>query len=247
MIRGLEKIKSEQEHELIRAELDYYIKELAWIRKSVNPAKDVETELAKLINVLRKDMDEEEERELLERIHSLKTKYSAIKEKRYENTLRQNITACLLLIEQYEAEKENRSLLDVLKGIFTNNKETMDYFQRKYMVSLSNAYGLTPSAVNLNLESIEEILEYIAKNYDLVGIQIVLDKTENQLTVADEKENPIKSKIVEITNNYISENINEETPELTEAEKEKIKIKRGKVSTKPLEMHKPRKNEEKDK
>lgn len=235
MIRGLEKIKTKEEYEAIKTGLKYYVKEYIWFKKSSDPIKEVTTKLQECMKKLEGELLDEEELELLSIIHSLKTKYVAIKEGKYENDLKGNITAYFLMIEEYNARMENRSFLYALKGIF-GNKEARNYLKRRYMLSLSNAYGVVPTSVNLNLEKVEDILKYILEKYNFVGITVDQTDATGQDKKAEtgygKRHKDISKEIMDMTEEFLEE----VDPTLNiDPAKQKLKKKRGQVRDQSLE------------
>lgn len=248
MIRGLEKIKSKEEYDAVKSGLEYYIKEYIWLKKCDNPIAEVESEIKSCINKLRKDMDEKEELELLRRIHLLKAKYIAIRENKYENDLKRNISADFLRVEQYDASQEKTTFMSIISGLLKNDTDIKNYLKRKYMLTISNAYGVIPTAVDLNLEKVEDILKYISDNYNLAGIN-ELETSSKDLIIAHEKDKPGVRQVLEMTEEYINE-IDGDV--LTEADKEKKKKKRGEQTKKEQDsiiqpnMEKEQRKEEKE-
>ena len=179
MIRGLDKIKSKEEYEERKKDLEYYLSEYKWISEAKNPKKDVEQELKVCLESLSNEMEQSEEREALSKIHTLKTKYNSIVSDEYKGALRRNITSLILMIEQFEANNQGVNFGQLLKGVMSGSEEIKDYIRRKYMVTLANMYGTTPAPESLNVEKSSAILEEMAK-YDFVEIDLseVLDKTE---------------------------------------------------------------------
>lgn len=216
MIRGLEKIKSKEEYELAKKDLEYCINEYKWISDSKNPKKDIEDELMKCSATLddikekeSKSPDEKfesEELAVLSRIQTLKTKYFPVVRGEYKSTLRQNITGLVLMLEEFEASNKAVKFGDIVKGILSGDKDMLDYLKKKYMLSLSNMYGAVPAPENLNLEKVSDILEYMAKNYDLATIDLSDSiKTNGELSMV-----PIQEPVVGIKADVIR-SVNEKT------------------------------------
>lgn len=215
MYRDIEKIKSAEEYETIKKEIKYYVDEYNWILNSKNPKKEVEEEIKELIDKMAENQTPEQELQNLRAVHLLQNKYIAIKSGRYATDLKRNITADLVRAEQYEASLEQRSIVDILKGILGNDKQTKDYLQRKYMIFLVNSQGIIPDPVNLRLESIEDILEYIGSHYNLVGIELP-KKEERSLVVTEETErNALEKLLNQKTEELIQENISTATRTIT--------------------------------
>lgn len=180
MIRGLDKIKSIEEYETAKKGLEYCISEYKWISEAENPKQEIEEEIKACNAELRKDMDKKEEFRLLNKIHLLKTKHISIAHGEYKSALKSNINAFVLMIEQFEAANQKMKFTDLVKGIISGSPETKEYMKKKYMFTFANMYGTTPAPVSLNVESMDDILEYIDKNYDLVDIDLSDRKEEKE-------------------------------------------------------------------
>ena len=171
-IKGLDKLKNEEEYTEAKRNFDYYMSEYEWVSNSKNPKGEIEDELRECNKELHADMEQDEERNLLSKIQTLKTKYIQVARGEYAANLKGNISALLLMLEQYEASNEKRNFSDLTKGIFKGDPDTKEYLKKKYMLSWSNMYGVTKAPESLNVEPMEDILDYMAKNYDLVDIDL---------------------------------------------------------------------------
>ncbi|MBO5179751.1 MAG: hypothetical protein J6B87_05345 [Clostridia bacterium] len=245
MYKGLEKIKTYEEYGEKKQELKYYVDEYSWITKSKEPLTDITNQMKKLLDELdNADITQEDQLRVLKGIHLLQIKYLSVKRGEYLAILKRNITATFILIEQYEASLEKHSPWQVIKGVITGNVEIKNYLQRKYMISKVNDTRAAQSAVNLNVEKIEDILGYIEKNYNLVDIKIPKDETALMLVEDIDMDNPVQKQVQEKTEAFIvneleklSDQIIENDAGLSETEKEKIREKRGKTKKKSQTMH----------
>lgn len=240
MYKGLEKIKTYEEYGEKKQELKYYVDEYSWITKSKEPLIDITNQIKALLRELDdEDITKEKQLEILKAIHLSQIKYLRVKKDEYLSILKRNITATFIIIEQYEASIEKHSLFKKIIGVITGNAEIKSYFQRKYMLSKANDNRVAPSAVNLSMENIEDILGYIEQNYNLVDVKIPKEETA-LIPIGDvEFENPVQKQVQEKTEAFIesqleklSDKIIENDAGLSEAEKEKIREKRGKAKKK---------------
>lgn len=206
MIRSLEKIKTLEEYKLAKKDLDYCVSEYKWVSESENPKLEIEEEIKACSDELHEGMECEEERDLLERIHTLETKYTSIISGKYKAALRRNITGLVLMLEQFEAANQNISFVELAKGIIRGDTGTKEYFRKKYMFTLANMYGSVPAPESLNIESMDDILDYMAKNYDLVDIDLSDRNVRNEevgLVPFEEPVVGIKSKVLEVANREV--------------------------------------------
>lgn len=232
MYKGLTKLKSEEEYEAKKAELKYYVEEYTWISNSKEPLKDITLRMRSMLDRLEKEENKDVQTDLLKAIHALQVKYITIKKEEYIPTLKQNITASLVLIEQYEASLEKHSPLKIAFGMLSGNPEIKSYLQRRFIVSSANRNYAAPNAVDLRLEKMEDILEYIDKNYNLVEIKLPTSET-GLVLVNEEVENPVKTKIQEMTEEFLVQNVKRaediESPKLSE---EKVDLNKHHSSSK---------------
>lgn len=206
MYKGLTKLKTKEEYEAKKTELKYYVDEYTWITSSKEPLKDITMRMREMLDGLEKEENQENQLGLLKNIHVLQVKYTSVKKGEYISDLKQDITAALVLIEQYEATLEKHSPAKVAVGVLTGNPEIKSYLQRRYRVASANRNYAAPNAIDLRMEKIEDILNYIDKNYNLVEIKV--PKMETGLVpVNTEIDNPVQRQIQEMTEAFLSERV----------------------------------------
>ena len=88
MIRSLEKIKTLEEYNIAKKDLDYYVSEYKWVSKSENPKLEIEEEIKACSDELHEGMDYDEE---LDRQRSLQN--------------REKYTQTKKFVEEYAKEK----------------------------------------------------------------------------------------------------------------------------------------------
>lgn len=181
-IKGLDKLKNEEEYTEAKRKFNYYMSEYEWVSNSKNPKGEIEDELRACSKELHADMEQDEESNLLSKIQTLGTKYIRVDRGEYASNLKKNISALLLMLEQYEASNEKRNFADLAKGILKRDPDTKEYLKRKYMLYWSNMYGITKAPESLNVEPIEAIFDFMAKYYDFVDIDLSDRKDENEET-----------------------------------------------------------------
>ena len=225
MIQGLVKIKSIEEYENAKKSLVYCISEYKWATESENPRKEIEDEIKACSIELKSGMNRDEEFKLLNKIHLLKTKYISIVRDKYKSALKRNINALVLMLEHFEASNQKVKFGDLIKGIIAGNPETKEYVKKKYMFTLANMYGTTPAPVSLNIESMDDILDYMDKNYELVDIDLS-DKKEAReelgLTLFEEPIVGIKAALLASIGRTVDDCI--ENYKVAKPTKEEIKI-----------------------
>ncbi len=206
-IKGLEKIKSKEEYQKVRATLESQVKEYIWLSSKKEPEKLIEEELRKTMQQLKQDMGEEE-KSVLYKIHRLEIMYKSLKAGTYLTDLRQNITANLILVEQFDAMKEKRNTWETVKGVLTGDKDTKDYLDRKNMISEVNRSG-NVNPPNMEMEDPRKIIKDIITRCNLVGITI--NEEELGLVPIENDNNrgiETREKIAAWTNDFIAEREN---------------------------------------
>lgn len=165
----LKKIKTQEEYEDIKAYFEKLIKEYnIMFCQENNPNEVAKNELKGKIEDIHKGMSVDEEREL----HEAKTKYIMVNRDEYKTNLLENITGTLLMMEQFEATQEKRSFGAVAKGVLNGDADTKEYLRKKYTLDFSNMYGIVPASRNIYVESMDDILDYMEKNYEFVDIDL---------------------------------------------------------------------------
>lgn len=216
MYKGLTKIKTNEEYEEKKQELKYYVDEYSWITKSQNPLKDMKEKIGKLLDGYNAEDVKEQQLEALRAIHRLQVKYASVRKGEYPAVLKRNITATLIQIEQYEASIEKYPAFQMLKGVITGNQDIKNHLRRKHLLSKANDVRVAPGAIDLNTESIEDILEYIDKNYNLVDIKIPKEELSLMpVEVENDITHPLAEKIQEMTKTFLEEQISNEKEELS--------------------------------
>lgn len=209
MIRGLEKIKSMDEYNSVKKDLEYYISEYKWISDEKitsnglkNHKEEAENELKACMQQLHFGMEKEEELNLLAKIQVLKTKCILIANDKYKPALKSNINGLVLMMEEFEASHQGLNFKDVIKGALKGDKETKEYLKKKYMFTLANMYGTAPAPESLNVESMDDILDYMERTYDFVDIDLSdrVKQNETALITYEEPVVGIRAQIIEAMN-----------------------------------------------
>ncbi len=234
-IRGLKKIKSFEEYSEIKEELKNCVDEYVSLNGNPNVRDDIKKEAEEEMLKLNDEMSNEEKATLLKKLHVLEVKYAGLKDGSYLISLKNNIRAHLIRIEQYEAEMENMNLWKLFVGFIKDSSQAKNYLHKRFMISNANRYGVAPTAVDLKLENPRDIMEYIinSERYNFVGI-----KKEDLALIPVEESSNVKAfeasrHFNEITETFIEENstnINNDKTEVTS--KQKVIQKRNRVNKK---------------
>lgn len=192
----LKKIKSHEEYEDTKAYFEKLVKEYntMFCQKS-NPNEVAKDELKSKIESIHKGMTLDEEREL----HEAKTKYIMVNRDEYKSNLLENITGTLLMLEQFEASQEKRPFGEIAKGILNGDDNTKEYLRKKYTLDFSNMYGIVPASRNIYVESMDDILDYMEKNYGFVDIDLSdrhQEVEEQGLTIYNEQPTRMKEAVI---------------------------------------------------
>lgn len=206
-IRGLKKIKTPDEYNEIKEELKNCVDEYVALNGNPNARDDIKKEAEETMLKLNSEMSNDEKTVLLEKLHVLEVKYTGLKDGSYLASLKNNIRAHLIRIEQYEAEMEDMNLWKISLGLIKNSSQVKNYLRKRFMISNANRYGVAPAAVDLKLESPRNIMEYMinSKRYNFVGI-----KKEDLALIPVEESSNVKAfeaskHFNEITETFIKE------------------------------------------
>lgn len=162
---GIKRIKNDDERKEVIDELNANINELDWLTNSSDIYADINAELDKITSKGAEMSEEDKDKAAI-----LRRKFIAIKEGTYQPMLKRNIASLLVSLEYDDAKKEDRTPFDILKGIITGDEAIKANLSKKYTFFLANFTGEIPGTADINLESIDEILEYIGTHCDLVAL-----------------------------------------------------------------------------
>lgn len=199
---GLSKIKNNSEYKEAKERLKSYIEDYNWISTSKAPLEDIENELDKLLVTLNQNgknndahksfkkasaneitiTDEntvisDDERKILSEAKVLELKFNSVKAGKYKSDLYNNIVALVTEIGDYEANIEKsffRTLLGALKG----NNTDKENLKQRYVYWMGTMTGNIPGEIATQLESREDILSFLNRNYDWVNINPFENKEE---------------------------------------------------------------------
>lgn len=186
--RPLKSIRTEEQYENYKKYLTRYLDEYKLLQGKKN--------LSELMKKRAKDYKEgTDERVALEQRSRL------IDEGKYAQALERNITAYMLTIDEYEAKKENRSLLDIIKGIMSKDEDTKEYLKRRYMKSKAEGMGIV-EPVNLSLQDPYDALKEIFESYNFINIE----KPERALVPVNTELNQVFSEVRGMLEECLKEN-----------------------------------------
>lgn len=178
-IRPLDQIKTMEDYHYWREQLDYYLEEYDTFsnKDTKTSAMDVYEQFQSTKANLAIENSENEKL-----MNILANKYERIKNGTYESDVKNNINAIVLMLERFEASNQKMGFAQVLKGILTGDQEVIEYLKKKYNFTLANMYGIVAAPEALDIQSSESILDYMAKTYNFVDIDVseISKKTEEK-------------------------------------------------------------------
>lgn len=223
MYRGLTKIKTQEEYEKRKEDLQYCLDEYSWFSQSKDPKKDIAERVKLLLDGLSPELPQEEQLRILKEIHLLQVKYVAIKNGEYDSTLRQNIQANLILTQQYEAAMEKRSPWSIISGMLTGNKVVRNHVQNLSLVSDVNNHRAAQDAIDLRREKPEDILKYMSRNYNFVNITIPTEE-KGLVPVQDISfEDAVQTRIREMTEMFLTQKFGDDVLKQVEQQSQENK------------------------
>ena len=189
-IRPLKSIRTKEEFEDYKNYLERYLSEYKLFQKHGGD-KLIELMLARA----------EDFKKGSEARATLEQRARLIEKDEYANALERNITAYMLAITEYEAKEENRSLIDVVRGIITRDEDTKDYLTRRYIKSRAEDSGFIQT-VNLSLQDPYDAVKQIFEEYDFINIPA----PELSLVPVDTEVNKVFTEVREMLQEYLKEN-----------------------------------------
>lgn len=207
--RALTTIKTQKEYEEAKERLNYYMREYTWMQETKEPIKDVKKELEKLLPMLNGEKTESQ-RYYLRCINLLNAKERRIKDGSYLPSLKQNITALLITTRQYEQNQKEYTLKEILTGIIKRDENILSALKLDRIFSTIMTFGKVQAEEDLSLQRSEDILQYIGKYCNLVGIEMP-DYKQNLALVPVGKEHGI-TPYQDFVSQMFRDYINDSTP-----------------------------------
>lgn len=184
--RGLTEIKSYQEYQQAKERLKHYIEEYKWITSTNKPYEDIKAELDQIIGMREKEENPSKHTALETegKAQALKVKFDAVQDKTYEPNLYRNIMALILTIENYEAKMSKSSFFATLVGAIAGKKEDMENLKKRYLFGRAVLTGDVYGEHNVQLESVDNILNFLGRNYEWVNLDPTSAVEENSTALA---------------------------------------------------------------
>lgn len=193
----LQKLKTNEEYSETRAYFEKLVKEYNDLFcGDKDPKALARDDFKDKIENVHKGMSLEEEKKL----HEAKTKYIMTSREVYKSNLLENITGTLLMMEEFEARQEKRPFIEIARGVLSGDDDVKEYLRKKYSLDLANMYGLVPATKNIYVESMDDILDYMEKNYEFVDVDLSdrheKPEEEKGLTIYSEQPTAIKEAVI---------------------------------------------------
>lgn len=202
-------ITSNEEYEEALKSLKYYKDEYKWITEVENPKariKEVNEEALKIIPMLNTESDREQ---LYYRkyYNTLIRKKHLIESGKYQAYLRRNMLSVFASIMQYKIDSKNYTIISMAKGIIQKDKSLLEDMQNDRMLSRIRTWEGLPAEEDLALQSPQEILEYIDKHCNLVGIKIPEREEDKTLlpAISDGYLSKEQKQLIEMLDRFIND------------------------------------------
>lgn len=169
--RELKKIRTEEEYTAALKRLEYYKKEYTWMQETEDPLKEVKKELEALLPMFNGEKTESQ-KYFLRCINLLNAKSKQIQNGEYLPNLKRNITALVVTTREFEQRQREYKLSDILRGIIKRDKQILEALKIDNLFVRTMSFGKLPAEKDLSLQEPEYLVEYIGKNYNLVGIEV---------------------------------------------------------------------------
>lgn len=199
-------ISSEEEYIAAKIRLETYIKEYNWLKMSKDPVKETVAEAQKIIPMIKKE-NSDSQRYFQNYSNFLINKKNLIIQGEYGSVLMKNIMSLFIQTKQYEIDSKDYSLRDIIKGVFTRNKEVLEDLKLDRLFSKIRIWEGIPKETDISMQPVKDIMRYISKYYDIVGINIEIESEaeENKLpALSDGYLSPAQAQLIDLVNSYIA-------------------------------------------
>lgn len=202
-------ISSNEEYEEALKRLKYYKDEYKWITESgdtKDKVREVNNEALKILPMINTESSREQ---LYYRkyYNGLIRKKYLIETGKYPAFLRRNMLSVFASIMQYKIDSKEYDVISMAKGILQNDEELLKDIHDGRILSRVRIWDGIPREEDILLQSPEEILEYIDKHCNLVGIKIP-EKTEDKSllpAISDGYLSKEQKRLIEMLDNFIND------------------------------------------
>lgn len=202
-------ISSNEQYEEALKRLKYYKDEYKWITEAENPRdkiKEINDESLKILPMLNTERNREQ-RYYRKYYNTLIRKKHLIESGKYQGYLRKNMLSVFAAIMQYKIDSKNYSIISMAKGILQKDESLLEDIHNDKMLSRIRVWDGIPKEEDLALQSPEEILEYIEKHCNLVGIQIPKKSEDRTLlpAISDGYLSNEQKQLIEMLDKFIND------------------------------------------
>lgn len=202
-------ITSNEEYEEALKRLKYYKDEYKWITEAEDPKdriKEINEESLKILPMLNTESNREQ---LYYRkyYNTLIRKKHLIESGKYQAYLRRNMLSVFASIMQYKIDSKSHTIISMAKGILQNNESLLADIRNDRMLSRIRTWEGLPAEEDLALQSPQEILEYIDKHCNLVGIKIPEREEDKTLlpAISDGYLSKEQKQLIEMLDRFIND------------------------------------------
>ena len=202
-------INSEEEYKSAKERLEGYIKEYNWLKSASEPAKEVAKEAQNIMPMINSGNSEAVQKYYLNYSQYLVNKKTLIESGEYEAILMQNIQTLFVQTRQYEIDTKDYSTFDIIKGLFTRNPIIIEDWKMDRLLSRVRIWDGLPKEKDTNalsVQPVKDIMKYISKYYEIVGLNLDIAQPEAMLPAISEGYlTQTQEKLIELVNEYIKD------------------------------------------
>ncbi len=206
-IRPLKSIRTKEEYDEYKNSLERYLTEYKWYT-CTKP-----TPTAQVLEHKAECFDENE----MTAKHALQSRAVLVQNGEYLNVLKQNITAYLLAITEFDAKEENISFLDVVRGLTKKKKnreeyqKVIAYLERRFVKPRAERAGfVTTSVQNPGILSPVDCIKETIKECDFVNLDVeaVLKReVQTALVPVNVQQQKLFDQIGSLVDDYLEKNL----------------------------------------
>ena len=178
---------TQEEYENAKKELDFYKSEYEWItsRNATTAIREIREEAQKIRAMINGEKSKEQ-LHYQKYYNTLVVKEYLVEQGQYATIILEGVNRLAEKVKQFEIDVQEFTIRDIFRSMLGLDDQTKEARKVNTLLRKVRIDGL-PKEVNLNLQSPEQILDYMRKYSNFVGITIPDAEKEQtkELTVSD--------------------------------------------------------------
>lgn len=204
-------LTNEEEYLDAKKRLEFYRNEYKWIAEASEPTVKIKevVEEAKKIRPMISGEKSESQKYYQKYYNTLIRKKALIEEGAYIPYLKRNIMSLVAQISQYQIDTEDYTVSSLFKAVIHGDKEHLSNWSKSLkmdrFLSRLRVWDGIPKEEPLALQSSKELLAYIDKHCNLIGIEIPKSENDSNLlpAIAEGYLSPSQKRMIDMADVYI--------------------------------------------